>query len=544
MVRKTVSRRDFVKATALGGGAIVLAACAAPEAVAPAAVAPAATAAATIVAPIVTATAAADVAQGMPTGTLRISTNADAEILDPNFLLSDVELRMCEMMFNGLVSIDENLNIVPDLAESWTVSDDARVYEFKLRRGVKFHHGREFDAADVAFTFERFKESWVGSVVADLQSVEVVDPHTVVLRFGEPAAHFLGSIAPRWCAIVPADVVKEVGNDAFKLKPVGTGAYRFVEHVPSQRLVMERFADYFETGRPVIERLEWIPIQDDATRVLQVSAGEIDLDLWAPLRSIPDLEAVSGVEVLGGPTTRYEFADLNNARAPFDNPKVRQAVALATDRQAIVDFVLSGRGEPTNGGAIGPKGNPYFNNITVYGAPDIDKAKKLLADAGLSGGVTVEGVAAGGSRYAEVLEVLQQQWAAIGVTIKINAIEAGAARARRNEGDYDLFISGWGTMIDPNDFIGEQFLRTGGLNLGKAGDDRLDELLLAGKREPDVDKRKVIYREAEEYILNTLNPYVFLFRSYNFAAYSVRLKGLKHEAGNTRLSLQTATIAG
>ena len=199
---------------------------------------------------------------------------------------------------------------------------------------------------------------------------------------------------------------------------------------------------------------------------------------------------------------------------------------------------------PHVGEARRPKGNAYFNDINVYGAPDIERAKALLAEAGLSGGVTVEGVAPGGSRYAEVLEVLQQQWAAIGVTININAIEAGAARARRNEGDYDLFINGWGTMIDPNDFIGEQFLRAGGLNLGKAGDEKLDELLLAGKREPDMEKRKAIYREAEEYILNTLHPMVFLFRPYNFAAYRERLKGIRHEAGNTRISLQTASLEG
>lgn len=477
-------------------------------------------------------------------GTLKISTNADVEIIDPNFLLSDVELRVCEMMFNGLVTIDENLNIVPDLAESWTVADDSKVYEFKLRQGVKFHHGREFTADDVAFTFERFKDSWVASVVADLDKVEVVDPYTVRLTFKQPAAHFLGSIAPRWCAIVPRDEVERMGNDAFKIAPVGTGAYRFVELVPGQRLVMERFPDYFEIGRPVIERLEWIPIQDDATRVLQLTGGEIDLDLWAPLKSIPDLEAADGVEVLGGATTRYEFAELNHARAPFDNPKVRQAVALATDRQAVVDFVLDGRGEAMVGGAIGPEGNPFFNNLNVYGAPDIEKAKALLDEAGLGGGVTVEGVAPGGSRYAEVLEVLQQQWAQIGVTININAIEAGAARARRNEGDYGLFINGWGTMIDPNDFIGEQFLRGGGLNLSKAGDEKLDELLLAGKRESDLAKRKEIYAEAERYILEQSHSMVFIFRPFNFAAYRSRLKDLKHEAGNTRMSLQTARLEG
>lgn len=475
-------------------------------------------------------------------GTLRIATSADVEIIDPNFLLSDIELRVCEMMFNGLVSVDENLAIVPDLAESWEITDEGKVIDFTLRSGVKFHHGREFDVEDVIFTFDRFKESWVGSVVADLKSVEAIDTHKVRFTFNSPAAHFLGSIAPRWCAIVPHDVVKEVGNEAFRRNPVGTGAYRFVEHVGSQRLVMERFEDYFEEGRPLIQRLEWIPVPDDATRVLQMTAGEVDLDLWSPLKSIPDLEAASGVKVLGGPTTRYEYAELNHARAPFNDPRVRQAVALATDRQALVDFVLSGRGEPVLGGPIGPEGNPFYNGLSVYGAPDIEKAKALLAEAGLSGGVTVEGVSAGGSRYSEVLEVLQGQWAAIGVNININAIEAGAARAQRNKGEYDLFIEGWGTMIDPNDFIGEQFLRTGGLNFGKAGDEKLDELLLSGRSESDLEKRKAIYAEAEKYILTTTHSMVFLFRPYNFACYRERLQGLKHEAGNTRLSLQTARV--
>ena len=475
-------------------------------------------------------------------GVLRISTNADPEILDPNFLLSDVELRLCEMMFNGLVTIDENLNIVPDLAEEWTISADAKVYEFKLRQGVKFHHGREFTGDDVAYTFERFKKSWVATVVSDLEKVEVIDPYNVRLIFKAPAAHFLGSIAPRWCAIVPRDVVEEKGDEHFKLNPVGTGAYRFVELVSQQRLVMEKNPDYFRSGHPSIERLEWIPVKDDTTRMLQVTAGEIGLDLWAPLKLIPDLEAREGVTVLGGSTTRYEFAELNNARAPFDKPQVRKAVALATDRQMIVDLVLSGLGQPTNGGAIGPKGNPFFNDLEVYGAPDVEQAKKLMEEAGLGSGVTVEGLAPGGSRYAEVLEVLQQQWAQIGVTININAIEAGAARARRKEGDYDLFVNGWGTMIDPNDFIGEQFLRGGGLNFSKAGDEKLDALLLGGKREPDLAKRKVIYDQAERYILEELHCMIFLYRPSNFAAFRDSLKGLKHEAGNTRMSLEEARL--
>lgn len=515
MTKNNITRRGFVK---LAGGAFIVGAGV----------------------PFINSTAFAQAASSG--GTLRISTNTSVEIIDPNFLLSDAELRVCEMMFNGLVSIDEDLNIVPDLAESWTVSDDASVYEFKLREGVLFHHGREFVAEDVAFTFERFKESWVGSVVSDLESVEIIDTHNVRLVFNKPAAYFLGSIAPRWCAIVPHDVVAEVGNEAFNRSPVGTGAYRFVEHVPSQRLVMEKFEDYFEAGRPNIERLEWVPIQDATTRVLQITAGEIDLGLWPPLRFIPDLEESQGVHVLGGTTTRYEFAELNHARAPFSDARIRHAVALATDRQAVVDFVLDGRGEPMVGGPIGPESNPFFNGFEVYDSPDLDRARELMEEAGASGGVTVEAVAPGGSRYSDVLVVLQQQWAAIGVTVNVNAIESGAARARRDEGDYDLYIDGWGTMIDPNDFIGEQFLTTGGLNFGKAGDETLDELLLAGKREPVFEKRKEIYRQAEEYILNSAHSMVFLYRPYNYAAYRDRLKGLQHEAANTRISIQDARL--
>lgn len=478
-------------------------------------------------------------------GTLRITTTGDVEILDPNFLLSDVELRVCEMLFNGLVSIDENLNIVPDLATEWTISPDAQVYEFKLRKGVPFHHGREFVADDVAFTLDRFKQSWMANVVADLDRVETPDPYTVRLRFKKPAAHFLGSVAPRWCAIVPRDVVEKSGAEAFKRKPVGTGAYKFVEHVPFQRVVLERNPGYFESGLPKIDRLEWVPVQDESARSMQVIGNEAGLDLWAPLKLVPTFKGSAGISVIGGPTSRYEFADLNNARAPFNKLEVRKAVALATDRQAIVDLALFGNGEALVGGPIGPAGkNPFFNDLKTYAKPNVAKAKALMQAAGLGGGVTIQGLAEGGSRYSDALEVLQQQWGEIGIKININAMEVGALRARRKAGDYDVLIQGWGTLVDPNEYVGEQFRTGGGLNFGKSSNAALDSLIEQGKAEADPVKRKAIYKAIEENLLETSVPMVFLYRPYEFAAFNQKLKDLKHEAGRTRISLAKARLEG
>ena len=472
-------------------------------------------------------------------GTLRVATTKDAEVLDPSNIVSDVELRLCEQLFNGLVSIDENLNIVPDIAEEWAVTNDATHFEFKLRRGVLFHHGRELTADDVIFTIERFKDTWVSYVVRDLDTMTKLDDHTLRVTFKQPAAHFLGSMAPRWTGMVPRDVVEKVGKDAFKSRPIGTGAFRFTEHVPFQRLVTERNPDYFREGLPYVDRIEWIPVQDESARSAQMISGTVDVDPWAPLKLLDSFKAAEGVELVGGPTSRYEFADLNCGRAPFDRVDMRRAVSLATDRQAIVDLALLGEGEPLSGGPIGPSGHPFFTNLDTYAnTPDLDGARSLVASAGYGDGVEVQGIAESGSRYSDVLEILQQQWSEIGIDLKINAIEAGAARARRSGGDYDVAIQGWGTLVDPHDFTGENFYTGGGLNFGKCGDTKLDGLLDKGVRATDQESRRNVYREVETYLLTEAVPYVFLYRPYEYTAFQSRVRGVKHEAGRTKISLE------
>ena len=218
---------------------------------------------------------------------------------------------------------------------------------------------------------------------------------------------------------------------------------------------------------------------------------------------------------------------------------MRRAVSLATDRQAIVDLALLGEGEPLPGGPIGPGGHPFFSNLDTYAnSPDLERARSLAASAGYGGGVEVQGIAEAGSRFSDVLEILQQQWSAIGVDLKINAIEAGAARARRKGGDYDVAIPGWGTLVDPHDFTGENFYTGGGLNFGRCGDAKLDALLDEGVRASDQESRRGVYREVETCLLTEAVPYVFLYRPYEYTVFQSHVRGVKHEAGRTKISLE------
>ena len=371
-------------------------------------------------------------------GILKVATTKDAEVLDPSNIVSDVELRVCEQLFNGLVSIDENLNIIPDLAEEWAITNDATHYEFKLRRGVAFHHGRELNADDVIFTIERFKDTWVSYVVRDLDSLRKLDDYTVQATFKQPAAHFLGSMAPRWTGIVPKDVVEKVGKDAFKSQPVGTGAFRFTEYIPFQRLVTERHADYFRAGLPYVDGIEWIPVQDESARSAQIISGTVHLDPWAPLKLLDSFKSADGVGLVGGQlratssltsTARGHPSTARRCVSRFPTlPTARPSSTLPCSVKAS-----RSRGADRAGGPPLLQQPGYLRRCTgPRPRPRVGKGGRIRWWSRSAG------IAEAGSRFSDVLEILQQQWAAIGVNLKINATEAGAARARRKDGDYDV----------------------------------------------------------------------------------------------------------
>jgi peptide/nickel transport system substrate-binding protein len=273
--------------------------------------------------------------------------------------------------------------------------------------------------------------------------------------------------------------------------------------------------------------------------VNQVTSGTVDLDIDGPGKLFDTYGDASGIEVLEGPVCSFVYCGFNAARPPFDKAEARQAVAWALDRQQIVDFVANGHGVPLAGGPIGPDTHWAYNDLQIFTAPDPDRATALLQEAGVAEGTEVVLVAVAGSTFADIAQVIQQQLAPIGLSVKIEAIEGGAANTRVfEEHDFDLAVRRWGTMIDPNDFTGEFFYSTGAYNFGQLNDPKIDELLDTGIAIPDQAERKQVYAEIEQYLAAEAVPYAFLYRPTVYAAYHDFVKDILHETANTRISLK------
>lgn len=473
-------------------------------------------------------------------GTLRLALAYSPDSLDPHYLLTTEAFRIVEQLYSSLVSLDQDMNVVPDVAEEWTINADATRFDFKIRPGIMFNHGREIVAADVEYTARRLADgSPYEYIFRDLDEILVPDPSTITFTFTRPAAHFLAAMAPRWTGIVAQEIVEEVGLDGMKTSASGSGPFKLVEWNPQQQIVVTRNEDYYESPYPYLDEIIWSPIEDEVSRVNQVISGTIDLDIDGPGKLFDTYAGGADIEILEGEVCSFLYLGFNAARPPFDRKEARQAVAWAIDRQQLVDFVANGHGVPITGGPIGPESHWAYNGLEIYTAPDPERARALLREAGIAEGTEVALVTAAGGAWADLAQVIQQQLAPVGINVQIEAIESGAANVRVfEEHDFDLTIRRWGTMIDPNDFTGEFFYSTGSYNFGQLIDPAIDEMLDEGIAVADQVERKAIYAEIEQYLAAEAVPYAFLYRPTVYAAYHSFVKGLKHETANTRLSLK------
>lgn len=481
-----------------------------------------------------------EASEGQHGGTLRLALALEPDSADPHFLLTTEAFRIVEQIYSTLVVTDNDLNIEPDLAESWEVDDDATQFRFELRSGVMFHHGRELTAADVEFSARRLEDgSPYEYIFIGLDEITVVDDYTIEFSFSDSAAHFIASMTPRWTAIVAEETVEEGGETGLQTIASGTGPFKLVDWNPLQQVVVERNDEYFEEGLPYLDEIIWTPVPDETSRVNQVVSGTMDLDIDGPARLFGTYESATDIEIIEGPVVSFVYAGLNTQRPPFDQVEVRQAIAWAINRQEIVDLAANGRGVPLNGGFIGPEGHWAFSDLEVYSEPDLDRAQELLEEAGVTDEIEMVLVTVAGTTFANIAQVIQQQLEPIGIRVTIDALESGAANDRVfSQGDFDMTVRRWGTMIDPHDFTGEFFYSDGAYNFPGLDDPDLDALLDSGIATPDEDERREIYREVEEYLVRDVVPYVFLYRPTSFAAFHEDLQGLEHESANSRISLK------
>ncbi|MEW5815742.1 MAG: ABC transporter substrate-binding protein [Spirochaetota bacterium] len=443
---------------------------------------------------------------------LTIGVDQEAVGLDPNIVTAFSSFRRVDLLYNKLVKHDNTLNIVPDLAASWEIPDNL-TYIFHLKEGVKFHNGRELIADDVKYSLERVLDSKTGSpgrsYIAPITSIEVTDKYTVKLKLSSPLASLLNGLASNNCAIVPREEVEKYGN--LQRNVVGTGPFKLGEWVPDNYMKLVRNPEYFEKGLPYLDAVIFRVIPEQTSLLAGVKAGSLDMATVNDGSVILQAKKDSNLVVMQAPGINVRTFGFNNTRKPFDDVRVRQAIALAIDRKEIVSTAEFGMAEPSGPIAASVKRWARPLSELPVTTPDPVKAKELLVQAGYPDGFPFKIVTSptyeGGLAVAQVI---QDQLKKIGLKPELEVIEWGIYIDRWVKRDFDSMVEIRGGSPDPDRFLYRTIHSTGGVNNFLFKDSEVDRLLDEGRKLTQYEERKPVYDKLQAVLLEKA-PVIFLY---------------------------------
>jgi peptide/nickel transport system substrate-binding protein len=476
-------------------------------------------AAAGIAAPSVSSTVTLTSGQGTPVadedvvrgGTLRVALDSDVIGIDPHGASAGVDRNVYTTVYNGLVVPDENLEIQPDLAESWDISEDGLVYTFYLREGIKFHDGTDCDAEAVKWNFDwildEAKASARRSEIANIQEVTVVDPLTVQITLQTPFAPFLSIISDRAGYIVSPTARQEFGED-YTRNPVGTGPFRFVEWVADDHITFERFEDYFEEGIPYLDGIRYRPIPDASVALTELRTENVDFLFNVAPKDIESIKSTDNLEYLEGPGVGYQGLWLNTVDGPMADRDLREAVSLAIDREALMLAAYFSVGQIA-GGPIPPSSWAYDPDYPVV-QRDLDAARELLEAGGQPDGFSMTIKAANTPEQQTITQLMQAALAEVGVQVEIQTLEFGALLDAGAQGDFDALSLGWSGRIDPDGNIQPIFQTGGTFNYGQYENPEVNELIDEARSEQDQEARTALYQQIQD-LINEDAAYIFTY---------------------------------
>lgn len=484
-------------------------------------------------------------------GTLRLGMQTDPVGLDPHLATATATRNMMEHIYDTLVFYSAGGRFTPGLAESWTTSPDGLTWTFTLRRNAKFHNGRPMTAEDVIYSINRIKDPRTRSPragdFADVEAVTAPDPYTAVFRLKKPFAPLLaklsGSIA---AAIVPREVVERDGD--LNTNPTGTGPFRFIGYTPQQRLTLVRSGDYWEsdaTGRrlPYLDRLEFVFFPDAIARATAIRTGTVDFIEYVPSSEVRSLRADPNVEVVGGPSANFRTIYINNAVAPFNNVKVRQALAWSVNRKEIIDTALFGVGGIEATGNVIPPGNFFALTRNVYDKTDPERAKRLLSEAGFPNGIDADLYVTSTFDFLRTpAEIIQAQAAKAGIRLRIVAADWSVYLPTVFAKRYTLTILGTSGQVDPDDYLFNNFRTGDARNFVNFSDPAFDKLVEEGQTIANEAQRKRIYDQAQMRLME-LVPMVMLFHSTTFEAVRRHVQGFEHWPNQSYYGLRRTWMA-
>jgi len=462
---------------------------------------------------------------GTPAGaqaprTLTVALYADAVTLDPEDTNDNLSFSIERSIYDGLVGFTPEMKLKPELATSWEASPDAKVFTFHLRRGVKFQDGPPLNAQAVKLNFDRARDPDHKlrrySLYEMIASVDAVDDSTVRFTLSRPFGAMLYNFAHPASRIVSPATIRQ-GEPQVARHPVGTGPFKFVSWAPGQEIVVERNPDYWESGKPAVDRIVFKLIPEDASRVAILLSGEAQFIFPVPGVQVEPVSRAPGVTVQKAWSIYAFYLAMNTQHIPFNSVAVRQAMNYGVDKEALIKVVLRGFGRPLDApitpgvigyGAVQPGGWPH----------DVGKAKQLLSEGGFPNGFTTTLWLNTQTENVRVGEAVQQMLAQIGVKVQLTPMEAGTLSAVRfkpfAENQSQVNLAGWSPSTGDADwglrplFGGESWPPTL-FNLAFYKNTKVDALINDALATADQTRRNTDYAQAMRIIWDDA-PWVFL----------------------------------
>ncbi|MEN4892186.1 ABC transporter substrate-binding protein [Erwinia billingiae] len=468
--------------------------------------------------------------QAQAESTLRIGLGADPDMLDPHLARTYYGRFVFAAMCDRLVDVDENLKVVPGLATDWKWSEDGKTLTMNLRQGVTFQDGETFDADAVKFNIDRaltLPGSLRKSEISSIESVEVASPSQVIFHLKTADAALLSQLTDRAGAMLAP---KAAAKPDFATHPVCSGPYQFVSRVQQDRIVLKRFENYWNKAAYHFDKVVFLPIPDASVRLANLRSGDLDLTEGIAASDVKTVEADSKLALAKTTGLGYQGITFNIANGKVDpaNPfakdaRVREAFSLAIDRDALNQVAFEGVYTPANQ-AFSPV-SPYHVKLPI--APrDVEKAKALLAAAGVKTPVNVTLLVTNNPTSQQVGQVIQAMVSEAGFNVNLQMSEFASLLDRQQRGDYQLSLSGWSGRPDPDGSIFSFINSKGTLNDGRYSNPQVDSWLTEARQTNDQATRQALYDKVVKQ-LQTDMPIAYLYFEPRIFGMNKKLQGFK-----------------
>ena len=389
-----------------------------------------------------------------------VAVQSNLTTTDPFDANDTLSQAVAKSFYQGLFGFDKDMKMVPVLAESYTASKDGLVFTVKLKTGIKFHDGTPFNAEAVKVTFERVinpdNKLKRYTLYKNIAKIEALDPATVRFTLKEPFSPFINSLAHPSGVIISPAALAQYGSKGIAQHPVGTGPFKFVEWKATDYLKVQKFDGYWRKGYPKIDTITWRPVVDNNTRAAVMQTNEAHFAFPMPPEAVETLSKKPSLEVTVAPSIIHRYLSMNTLQKPFDNPKVREAINYAINKDALVKVAFSGYAIPAEG--VLPQGVEYAAKLGPW-PYNPAKARELLKEAGYPNGFeSTLWSAYNYSTAQKVIQFVQQQLAQVGIKVQVLALEAGQ-RVERVESAQDpatapvrMYYVGWSSSTGEADW--------------------------------------------------------------------------------------------